>query len=307
MDNPFVLPEGFHPSHEDPVVLPENQARVLFFLNALLGVASPMDGPAVHQLMRECLDASFTSTEDLVEWLSVRIPVQRPSRRAVDRCIEGTDRLLERGAWAAEWKGVPPFDACRPSCPRCMFGVGPPSKDQPRLGVFNSRKSRLVSPDEPWISALRFSLPLLLRPEDAGAAVARSTFPPRGTCRNHGFRRKTPESGFLFRFHVFHSCNALQQKVEDVLQRPPDGIFNGYSLDSRDPLQGQPCRYTEHTAGVVAPGAMDTRTMPRKGLRPGEPASPESIPAINDAHTRQIHYPRKSTQRVVRPALLFHP
>lgn len=162
MDNPFVLPEGFHPSHEDPVVLPENQARVLFFLNALLGVASPMDGPAVHQLMRECLDASFTSTEDLVEWLSVRIPVQRPSRRAVDRCIEGTDRLLERGAWAAEWKGVPPFDACRPSCPRCMFGVGPPSKDQPRLGVFNSRKSRLVSPDEPWISALRFSLPLLL-------------------------------------------------------------------------------------------------------------------------------------------------
>jgi hypothetical protein len=142
-------------------LLPDYQAHTVAILDAYLGSGPRLDGPSYHRFVGQWVSSDRHTVEELREWLKEALAPEPLSTAKFDRALRRAE-LFDRASFqVAAWKDEkPPMDEAI-YCPQILFGIGIPRWDVHRASVFNSRKPRLVSPHEEWLSALRAALPRL--------------------------------------------------------------------------------------------------------------------------------------------------
>ncbi len=127
-------------------------------LSAFLLRTKKLGGPHQHRVLAEFLGSGIGAESDLREWIESRSdsPV---SQRVWDSCRKRAESWLAEGITVTAWKpsAIAGSDVtpCRSPCPAVLFAKGKFDPHLPRIAIFNSRKPRPVSPDSPWLKALR--------------------------------------------------------------------------------------------------------------------------------------------------------
>lgn len=183
---PFALP-GNRIRPYPFKLLSSERIRSVLILDAYLEKSLKGEGHVCQQWMGEWIENDSKSEKDLREWMKERFSAEREkigmkgeANHAIhsgrfDEACKKADQGCDEEIWVGTWESNPPTsDLCTP-CPQVLFGKGrPPDAFPSWTAVFNSRKSKGVSPHESWLAFLRFSLPRLC---SAGSGLASS----RGT------------------------------------------------------------------------------------------------------------------------------
>lgn len=140
-------------------VMPENLSQVVHILDAYLQHTGKLDGPVYHSLIAKCLDNNVADEKSLNSWLYEALPIGPKHLMLFDRARRQAEQRLQQGIWIAGWKDRTPPGK---DCPHILFGIGETNFGRKWTAVFNSRKSKLVSPHEHWLEALRHWLPKLV-------------------------------------------------------------------------------------------------------------------------------------------------
>ncbi len=137
-------------------VLPEEKSHAVFAISSFLETTGKWNGIAFHQIQREWLTSGLNGMSALKEWLRSKLEISCRSDRSFDRALKDADRICgEEKIWAAMLKRrLPPSDA-HADCPQLLFGRGDVVLGRPLAAVFNSRKPRIISPDEDWLRIMR--------------------------------------------------------------------------------------------------------------------------------------------------------
>lgn len=135
--------------------LSDEVCRSLFILNACLEMKGKRKGPTFHQILDQWLNSGLTTEKDLAAWIEENYPKISLHSRQFDRARRRADAFRAQGIWAAGLNQNPPSSGIGFACPRLLFGKGTLTADQLWAGIFNSRKSKLIQPDEDWVVALR--------------------------------------------------------------------------------------------------------------------------------------------------------
>ena len=216
--------------------------RSTLVLAVFLGNSGKWDGPARHRWIARWLAGGLEEEEELWSWLSegrqdVRNGEEWPAvageddRGLFERARKQARRLARLGVRTLAWNGVAPSPDASPACPEVLYGVGAPeAQNRPRAAVFNSRKTKLVSPREPWLRVFREMAGRLerLRPGEFGYVASRGTL-TYDLVRAHARRLESP----LIEVLPFPIAKTLEAAALDA-----DGEEGNAAWSRRAPSEG---------------------------------------------------------------------
>ncbi len=150
-------------------------SRSLALLGQLIGgVRPPLSGPELHRLAMALLSDLPLPDEELLSRLRDRgLGLSLPPG-GMDRARRKADAAIDRGLWIATFASAPVFGNETFECPQFLWGRGILPGNGPRAAFFNSRKSRSLPPQTPWVRFLRESLHRLAG-SDLGLAASVGT------------------------------------------------------------------------------------------------------------------------------------
>lgn len=151
-------------------VLPDEESRNVFLLNAWLERKCRWKGAEYHCILAEWLAVGSGDERELIEWMSGKEWAWHHTGRELDHARFQADLWVQNGIWAAVWCEPSHVLELFPNCPRVLYGVGRKKEwGEHHAAVFNSRKSKSVGPDTPWLCFLREHLGSLME-QDVGVA-----------------------------------------------------------------------------------------------------------------------------------------
>lgn len=137
------------------IKLPAEAALSIFAAQVFLRGRSEFDGPACHGLMGQWIAAGAFEERGLHSFLQLFCTDGAHYWKRFAQAVQWAEQRIKAGWWVAAWRD----GACFPKdCPKVVFGRGTLDLDVRWLAVFNSRKSKLTSPDAQWLAALRQAL-----------------------------------------------------------------------------------------------------------------------------------------------------
>jgi hypothetical protein len=151
------------------------QSYAVFVLNAVLERQRKLDGPSYHAHLAALLCHNIDTENEMracLKEILCDVPVHGNSLLMARR---QADRWLEEGLWVASWRGeaCPSSDTTR-QCPQVLFGKGDIQTFRLWSAFFNSRKSKVISPQAEWLQILRTLLPLVIS-QDLGILCSLGT------------------------------------------------------------------------------------------------------------------------------------